>query len=443
MSSLSPHTEVGYVKRNKRKGKPYGNYIGYYRFPDEVEITKINLQIRDKRFAEQKLRELIEQTHAVRTGLKPSDELLNAAAKPLAEYIEDYVLSMKARKLKHETIRKIGPMLRRLFNDCEWNRISDLSASGFESWRASVALSSKAQNHHLNTAKAFTNWLITIQVCERNPFKGIKPARVIGNETRPRRALNIDEVDRLVKHCPCPRRRMIYMIAFATAARSSEMKGFRWSDIHLCSNDPAITYRNSNTKSTKPERNPIPHWLADSLREFKPENAKPDDLVFSKWIGNHSLNKDLERAGIPKHNAHGESACLYSLRHGFNQTMLESNIPFRHAQRLMRHSDPKHTANTYLDSDGLNLRESIDKLPAVGEHPRVARSVVEVVEERLGVSVNVAVNENSDLQRTAIAVSGRESMTPNVAECPDHQSKWSRGESNPRPGIVSRVLLRV
>ena len=126
MSSISPHTEVGYVKRNKRNGKPYGNYIGYYRFPDETSVTKINLQIREKRFAEQKLREIIEHTHAVRTGLKPSDEVLNAAAKPLAEYIDDYIVSMKARKLKHETIRKIGPMLRRLFDDCGWQSIADL-----------------------------------------------------------------------------------------------------------------------------------------------------------------------------------------------------------------------------------------------------------------------------------------------------------------------------
>lgn len=123
--------------------------------------------------------------------------------------------------------------------------------------------------------------------------------------------------------------------------------------------------------------------------------------------------------------------------------MQEADIPFRHAQRFMRHSDPKHTANTYLDSDGLDLRSSIDKLPAVGGIPRVARSVVGVVEDRPEVSNGVAVDDLSQQEKTAIAVSERQSMTVNVAECPDSHREWSRGESNPRAGIVSRALLRV
>jgi len=163
--------------------------------------------------------------------------------------------------------------------------------------------------------------------------------------------------------------------------------------------------------------------------------------VLNQWLGTHTLDKDLARAGIPKLNAHGESACLYSLRHAFNQTMQEADIPFRHAQRFMRHKDPRHTANTYLDSDGLDLRGSIDKLPAVGE-PRVARSVVGVDEDRPEVSNGVAVDDLSQQEKTTIAVSKRQSMTVNVADCPDSECEWSRGESNPRADIVSRVPLR-
>lgn len=443
MSSISPHTEVGYLKRYRRGGKPYGNYIGFYRFPDENQEHKINLKIRDKRFAEQRLREIIAHQHAVRTGLSPSDERIEAAGKPLVEYIEEYTSSMKARQLKPETIRKIGPMLRRLCDQCGWLRIADLSGSQYESWRGNVDLSAKSKNHYLNAASAFANWLITLQVCERNPFKGIRPARVVGNETRPRRALTVDEVNRLVGCCPCPRRRMIYMLAFATAARTGGMQGFRWLDIDLNRENPTITYRNSNSKTKKPERNPIPQWLADVLREYKPEDANPDDMVFTKWMGRHSLDQDLERADIPKLNAHGESACLYSLRHAFNQTMQEAGIPFRHAQRFMRHSDPKHTANTYLDSDGLDLRGSIDRMPIIQSPSRTATSVVGVVEVCPEVSGAVLNGGESQAEKTTISVPERQSMSGNDTDCPDTYRQWSRGESNPRAGIVSNMPLRV
>jgi integrase len=440
MSSLSPHTEVGYVKRNKRNGKPYGNYFGYYRFPDESQVQKVKLEIREKRFAEQRLREIIDHQYAIRTGMKPSDDQLQIACKPLAEYIEEYVANMVSRELKPETIRKISPMLRRLCDECGWSKIADLSAPDYESWRRDVDLSPKSKNHHLNTASAFSNWLIGNGWMETNPFKFVRPARVEGNETRPRRPISIAEIDRLIQCCPCPNRRMIYMLSFATGARESEMKAFRWSDVGLDSKDPTITYRKGETKNTKPERNPIPHWLAEALREFKPAEAKPDDAVFKQWLGTHTLDKDLERAGIPKLNAHGESACLYSLRHAFNQTMQEANVPIRHAQRFMRHQDLKHTANTYLDSDGLDLRSSIDKLPPVG--PRVARSVAGVVEDRPDVTNGVAVDDLSQQEKTAIAVPERQSVSGRDAECPDSRREWSRGESNPRADIVSRVPLR-
>jgi len=442
VSSVSPHTEVGFVKRYRRSAKPYGNYFGFYRFADEVQETKVNLKLRDKRLAEQKLREIIAHQHAIRSGLAPSDEQVEAAGKPLVQYIEAYTDSMRARQLKHETIRKIGPMLRRLCHDCGWLRIADLSASNYESWRSSVDLSAKSKNHHLHTASAFVNWLITIGVCERNPFKGVRPARVEGNERRPRRALTLDEINRLIDHCPCPNRRMIYQLAFATAARESEMRGFRWSDVDLNQQNPTITFRKGNSKTTKPERNPIPRWLADELHAFQPNGAKPDEPVFKKWLGRHTLDRDLERAGIFKLNTHGESACLYSLRHAFNQIMQEADIPFRHAQRFMRHKDPKHTANTYLDSDGLDLRASIDKMSAIGSPKDTARSTAGVVEEGTEASSSVVVDEDSETKKTPIGVPERESMSDADPECPGQRRQWSRGESNPRAEAVSRVLLR-
>lgn len=280
MSSISPHTEVGHVKRYRRGGKPYGSYFGFYRFPDEATEHKVNLKIREKRFAEQRLREVIDGQHAIRTCLAPSDDQLTIAGKPLAEYIEDYIASMVARELKPETIRKISPMLRRLFDECGWRRLADLSASQYEIWRGRVDLSAKSKNHYLHTASAFSNWLIANRWLERNPFNGVRPARVEGNERRPRRALTVDEIHRLILNCPSTKRRMIYELAFGTGARESEMRGLWWSDFDLNGINPTITYRIGNSKSKKAERNPIPYSLAAALAAYMPKEVLPSESVF-------------------------------------------------------------------------------------------------------------------------------------------------------------------
>jgi hypothetical protein len=64
---------------------------------------------------------------------------------------------------------------------------------------------------------------------------------------------------------------------------------------------------------------------------------------------------------------------LHALRHTFNTALLAVGVPLQHAQALMRHSDPKLTANAYADLDHLPLAENVAKLPTfqtATEQPR-------------------------------------------------------------------------
>jgi len=58
--------------------------------------------------------------------------------------------------------------------------------------------------------------------------------------------------------------------------------------------------------------------------------------------------KDLKRVGIQKTKKF-EGIDFHALRATFATSLARADVPLTQTQRLMRHSDPKLTANVYTD----------------------------------------------------------------------------------------------
>ena len=56
-------------------------------------------------------------------------------------------------------------------------------------------------------------------------------------------------------------------------------------------------------------------------------------------------------------------ADFHSLRHTFCTILHRAGVPQREAMELMRHNDPRLTANTYADASLFSLRAAVEKLP--------------------------------------------------------------------------------
>ena len=54
---------------------------------------------------------------------------------------------------------------------------------------------------------------------------------------------------------------------------------------------------------------------------------------------------------------------FHSLRHTFCTNLHRAGVPQREAMELMRHNDPRLTANTYADASLFSLRSAVEKLP--------------------------------------------------------------------------------
>lgn len=452
MSELSNLAAQAWVRRHKRNGKPYGNYVGYYRFPDEPTGTqhKFPTQTRDKRIAESRLRAEIETQHAVREGLRPAPQQVAAVQRPLTEYVKQFVQQLRGEGQSRDYVRKFDERLPKLFTECGWVRAVDITAASFKAWRAEQVTAPKTRNDYLAAARQFVDWLVDLNVVELNPLRSVKPLRTAGKQSRPRRPLTGAEAERLIAATPCPRRRTLYLLAMTTGGRLGELTALRWADLDLDGERPGVVFRASTTKNSKASRIPLPAWAAAEVRAFRPAGVNPADRVFPQSVSHHSFDADLDRAGIAKQDDLGRAVSFHSLRHTYNQLLQESGVSLRHAQRLMRHSDPKLTANTYLDADRLDVDASLANFPqlsSVGGTPRstpdTVRSTPEMVAERRGVSQDVAECVGAESTELPVNQEVCRPVSQFDTERRTPEKQWSRGESNPRPVTVSRTLLRV
>ena len=73
---------------------------------------------------------------------------------------------------------------------------------------------------------------------------------------------------------------------------------------------------------------------------------------------------DLKAAGIARLDSAGRCIDIHSLRKTFGTLLAAAGVPLTTVQRLMRHSNPQLTAKLYIDVDGGDMMQALEKLPA-------------------------------------------------------------------------------
>jgi len=75
---------------------------------------------------------------------------------------------------------------------------------------------------------------------------------------------------------------------------------------------------------------------------------------------------DLATAGIAKADEQGRTVDFHALRYTFATNLHRSGVSSRIAQQLMRHTDPRLTANIYTDAQALDTAHAVNRLPRLG-----------------------------------------------------------------------------
>jgi integrase len=387
---------------------------------------------RDEQAARQVLAKWERKVELIRSGVITPEE--DAASRhhtaPVEIHFAAFEVRQQARgvadKYQHNTMQA----LRRVANDCKFRTLADLRCEPFEKWltvRAAETMSARTRNAYREAWVVFGNWCVESGRLTANPLLNLPKANVHADRRRQRRALTEDELRRLLevartrplharlavnrgkrkgepgaKLTPEFRARLerdgreralIWKTLVTTGLRKNELASITVGRLRLA-DPPHIELRAADEKNRKGALLPLRADVADDLRQWVCEklnlaqaeardHGKPipktrpgDTPLFAVPVHlARALKADLKAAGIPHTDDRGFVVDAHALRGTFATLLAKGGTNPRIVQELMRHSDPRLTANVYTTLRLTDTRGALDSLPALALTDSVAPPV--------------------------------------------------------------------
>jgi integrase len=306
--------------------------------------------------------------------------------------------------------------------ECGWHQIKDVTSDSFVHWRAQQKKSPKTLNEYLASAKGLLNWMLAQGRLPLNPLTSVQKVETRGREVRPRRAYTDEEIKSLLQ--VAGKYRLPCMMAVLTGIRHGELKRLRWGDLNLNMEKPSVTVRASISKNHKQACLPLHPALLAELMRFRPADVAGGDLVFpDMMLLSVAFNVLLKRAGIVKMDSQGRVVDFHSLRHTFCTGLHRVGVPQRETMELMRHNDPRLTANTYADASLFSLRGAVGKLPWNDSPDDAQRDAQRIVPKGLLPSLAVTVNALSKDEKSSMDI-GVASLSVVACHAVSENEKW-------------------
>ncbi len=356
---------IAYIYRPKRRRNGKLIFARLYRarvrFPDEPRTKDIPLHVTEKRSAEQKLQQILNEHSQESVGLIAPTKIREAANRPLADHFKFFTRELATAGCVKRYVQGVENYIGTLMKDCQWEYFQDINAEAFQNWRQHQKKSPKTLNEYLVATRAFLKWAQRLGYIAQNPLEKTDLLRVQGRQKRARRAYTPEEIQRLL--AVAGRRVPVYLVAALTGIRRGEIKQLRWADVDLDGMAPKITVSAAISKNHYEDALPLHPDLVAALKQIKPVSSKPEQLIFKgKFPGYKQFYADLKAAGVDWED-HGDGRLDF---HSFRVTYCTQLAPGTPSERvrmaLMRHRDPKQTAKTYTDARMLPLKEAIAKL---------------------------------------------------------------------------------
>lgn len=126
------------MNQSVRRPKGSRNFQGKYRLSNGPKIYYVALKTPFRHVAEEKLKKIHREEEEELAGLIAPKPLRNAAERPLAEHLADFLADLEARGRCKSHVAHTRQRLPRLFRECNWHLLRDVSADGFTSWRGKI-----------------------------------------------------------------------------------------------------------------------------------------------------------------------------------------------------------------------------------------------------------------------------------------------------------------
>lgn len=348
-------------KRGRDKSRrhvPY--YIEYF---DHDGKRRRKKGFTDRGLTEQLAAKLENEVMLRREGLiDPEDE---AAAQrkraPIEEQLTAFEKSLSRSDNTPKHVKLTMSRVRRIVDEAGFERPADIDFESVEQvlreMLESEEIGHKTYNHYVQSMDQFCKWLSHGQrkILSHNPIAGMERLNTEVDVRHPRRALKLDEFDKLVESARASgveiqcfdgeERARIYLISYFTGLRRKEIGSLTPRSFDLNGNPPTVTVEAACSKHRRKDVLPLHEELVSSLREWL-VGKDPDEVLFPKlgkrrtWL---MVKKDLERVGIPYETAEGIADFHAAGRHTHITELLRNGASLAEAKELARHCDVRMT----------------------------------------------------------------------------------------------------
>lgn len=170
-----------------------------YRLPGALRSLSMSLGVRDKSVAQQKLLAFVAEREREASGIIAPRPLRDAAGRELADHVRDYVADLEGRDLSDMHVYNVRKRLDKLIAGCGWKLLRDVDADSLSTWLSDQTVTSRTKHQYVATLNAFLNWLRRRGRIVANPLLGSFDGPAVVERESNRRALNDDEIRRLLK----------------------------------------------------------------------------------------------------------------------------------------------------------------------------------------------------------------------------------------------------
>lgn len=320
------------------------------------------------------------------------------ASEHVDEYLKSVTGSGKVKPGKYLTEKR--RILTTVLAAAGVKRLADLTADRIDGYMGGLTCSAGTRRVHHTAVNAFAVWLVQKKRLPSNPLLSV--ARPQGGKVvRKRRALNPDELQRLITAArerplhdemykprgrsnkgrkvalrpsniaPAVRERMVrlgrerallYKTAVYTGLRKNELTQLRVRHLSL-DRTPygAVELPGEFTKNGDDAKillvpalaEELKVWIADTGRKAAdPLFAVPTQVV-------PPMKLDLKRAGIEYQDDKGRYADFHALRKSAGTMLGVAGVPVRVRQLFMRHGDIRLTMSVYDDAAFSDMEEAV------------------------------------------------------------------------------------
>lgn len=347
------------------------SYRGRYRVGDNPKIHEVTLHTTVKEVAQKLLNEIHEDAQRESVGLVPAVHTRKALRRPIGELFAEYLANVEKNGRTSEHIRLIKLRFLAVAEACSWRCMSDVKARTFIDWRnAQTKYQTRTLNNFFDAARAFFNWVDRNYEIP-NPLSRVESLEVPVKYPQGPRAFTENELQGLFAVAK-PRRRFFYRVMAFSGLRRIEAKRLLWGDVIL-DDAPRFQLRAEATKARRADVLPILSTLADELRAARPENWKPNMLVFPRGVADvETLRRDMQLAGVPLLDSLERPAGIHTFRRTFISQLQKAEVHSRVIAQLARHKSLRMTDWKYTDTTLLPLSAGMEKLSHLAASPRIS-----------------------------------------------------------------------